>query len=97
MRDIGLIALPSMPAFTLHKLLIASLPIRKEKKEKDLKQVCAVAKRIMAEEKLLGEVRSLFNKMPASWRKKINNSALTISDYVADCRVDFSTILNLSD
>jgi hypothetical protein len=50
LRDIGRIALPSMPAFLLHKLLIASLPIRKEKKEKDFKQVCAVAKRIITAE-----------------------------------------------
>ena len=35
MRDIGRIALPSLPAFTLHKLLIASLPERKEKREKE--------------------------------------------------------------
>ena len=83
LRDIGLIALPSMPAFMLHKLLIASLPIRKEKKEKDLKQVCAVAKRIMAEENLLDEVRRLLKSMPLSWQKKIKASARNISDYVA--------------
>lgn len=97
LRDIGLIALPSMPAFMLHKLLIASLPIRKVKKEKDLKQACAVAKKIVMEEKLMSEVRGLLEKMPVSWRNKINVSALTISDYVIDCQVDFSTILNLSD
>jgi hypothetical protein len=97
LRDIGLIALPSMPAFMLHKLLIASLPIRKEKKEKDFKQVCAVAKRIIAEENLLDEVSRLLKSMPPSWRKKINDSALTISDYVIDCKVEFSTILALSE
>ena len=97
LRDIGLIALPSMPAFMLHKLLIASLPIRKEKKEKDFKQVCAVAKRIMAEENLLDEVRRLLKSMPLSWRKKIKASALGISDYVVDCKVEFPIILGLSE
>jgi len=97
LRDIGRIALPSMPAFTLHKLLIASLPIRKRKKEKDLKQACAVAKKIIMEESLMSEVRGLLKNMPATWRKKINNSALKISDYIADCKVDFSTILSLSE
>ncbi|MCX5890895.1 MAG: GSU2403 family nucleotidyltransferase fold protein [Deltaproteobacteria bacterium] len=95
LRDIGRISLPSMPAFTLHKLLIASLPSRKQKKEKDLIQACAVARKIIMEENLMGEVHGLLKKMPASWRKKINNSALTISNYVADCRVDFSTFLTL--
>lgn len=97
LRDIGLIALPSMPAFMLHKLLIASLPIRKEKKEKDFKQVCAVAKRIIAEENLLDEVRRLLKSMPLSWRKKIKASALGISDYVVDCKVEFPIILGLSE
>lgn len=96
LRDIGLIALPSMPAFMLHKLLIASLPIRKEKKEKDLKQVCALAKKIITEENLLEEVRRLLKNMPSSWRKKINASALSISDYVVDCKLEFPIILGLS-
>jgi hypothetical protein len=86
-----------MSAFMLHKLLIASLPIRKEKKEKDFRQICAVAKKIITEETLIEEVRRLLKSLPSSWRKKINASALSISDYVVDCRVDFPTILNLSD
>ncbi len=94
LRDIGRITLPSMPAFMLHKLLIASLPGRKKKKEKDLRQVCAVAKRIITEENLMEEVRRLWKNMPKSWQNKINASALDISDYVADCKVDFSAILS---
>jgi hypothetical protein len=56
-----------------------------------------VAKKIVLEKNLRGEVRGLLKTMPVSWRKKINNSALTILDYVADCGVDFSIFLNLSD
>ena len=93
-RDIGRIALPSMPAFMLHKLLIASLPARKEKREKDFKQVCAVAKSIIADENLMEEVRRLLKNMPQSWQNKINASALCISDYVADGKVDLSTFLS---
>ncbi len=92
-RDIGRIALPSMHAFMLHKLLIASLPARKEKREKDFKQVGAVAKSIIADENLREEVRRLWKNMPQAWQNKIKASALCISDYVADCKVDFSTIL----
>lgn len=94
LRDIGRIALPSLPAFMLHKLLIASLPLRKDKKEKDLRQACAVAKTVIMAENLMNEIAELLKKMPSSWRKKINNSALTISDHVSDCRVDFSAILS---
>jgi hypothetical protein len=97
LRDIGRLALPSMPAFMLHKLLIASLPIRKGKKEKDLKQACAVAKKIGREENLMEEVHGLLKKMPVPWRKKINASALTISDYVADCKLDFTIFLAIPD
>ena len=97
LRDIGRIALPSLPAFMLHKLLIASLPIRKAKREKDFKQICAVAKKIIIEDDLLKEVRGLLKKMPLSWRKKINASALSLSQELADCKVDFSTILTLSE
>jgi hypothetical protein len=93
-RDIGRLSLPSMPAFMLHKLLIASLPVRKEKREKDFRQVGAVAKSIIADENLMEEVRRLLKNMPKSWQKKINASALCISDYVADCKVDLSTILS---
>jgi hypothetical protein len=39
------------------------------------------------------EVRRLLKNMPQSWQNKIKASALCISDYVADCKVDFSAIL----
>ncbi len=97
LRDIGRIALPSLPAFALHKLLIASLPIRKGKREKDLRQACMVAKRIMIDEKLTKELRSLIKGMPSSWRKKINVSVSSITDSVVDCKVDFSTLMSPSE
>jgi hypothetical protein len=93
LRDIGRIALPSMPAFTLHKLLIASLSERKEKREKDYNQVCAVAKKIITDRNLIDEVRKIFVDMPQSWRKKIRASARNLQEYVVDCSVDFSALL----
>jgi len=93
LRDIGRIALPSMPAFMLHKLLIASLSGRKEKMEKDLKQVCAVAKKIITDNKLIAEVHNIFKHMPRPWRKQINTSVLILQEIGEDCRVDFSIIL----
>lgn len=93
LRDIGRIALPSMPAFTLHKLLIASLAERKEKREKDLKQVCAVAKKIITDRKLIDEVHRILKDMSLKWRKQINQSVLILPEFVEDCNVDFSAIL----
>jgi uncharacterized protein (UPF0147 family) len=77
--------------------LIASFPIRKEKKEKDLKQVCAVAKKIITEETLMVEVRRLMKNLPSSWRNKIEASALSLAAEVVDCKVDFSKILATYD
>ena len=82
-----------MPAFMLHKLLVASLSGRKEKREKDFKQVCAVAKKIITYSKLIDEVHRIFKHMPLSWRKQINTSVMILQEIVEDCRVDFSIIL----
>ena len=94
LRDIGRIALPSMPAFMLHKLLIASLPIRKGKMAKDLKQASAVAKTIIKDSKLRDEVHSILENIPLSWRKKIDTAIQSFSEHDVDCNVDFSMILS---
>lgn len=94
LRDIGRIALPSMPAFALHKLLIASLSERKEKREKDYIQVCAVAKKIVTDRNLIDEVHKIFVSMPQSWRKKISDSVQILPEFVGDCNVDFSALLS---
>jgi hypothetical protein len=93
LRDIGRIALPSMPAFMLHKLLVASLSRRKEKQEKDYKQACAVAKTIIADRNLIDESHRLLKNMPLAWRQRINSSARSLQKFVGDCVIDFSTIL----
>jgi len=74
LRDIGRIALPSLPAFMWHKLLIADLPKRKNKSEKDYIQAVAVGKRIAADQDLIREAGRIMQSIPASWRKKIEKS-----------------------
>jgi hypothetical protein len=96
LRDIGRIALPSMPAFTVHKLLIASLPESKAKRAKDYNQVCAVAKKIITDRNLIAEAQRIFRNMPLGWRKPIHSSARNLQEFVVDCNVDFSIILNES-
>jgi hypothetical protein len=74
LRDIGRIALPSLPAFMWHKLLIADLPQRKNKSEKDYIQAVAVGKRIAADQDLIREAGRIMQSTPGSWRKKIEKS-----------------------
>lgn len=74
LRDIGRIALPSLPAFMWHKLLIADLPMRKNKSEKDYIQAVAVGKRIADDQDLICEASRILQSIPGSWRKKIEKS-----------------------
>jgi len=74
LRDIGRIALPSMTAFMLHKLLIAALPERKEKSEKDYIQAMAVGKKIASDPDLVREAGRIMESIPVSWQKKIEKS-----------------------
>jgi hypothetical protein len=85
-----------MPAFTVHKLLIASLPESKAKRAKDYNQVCAVAKKIITDRNLIAEAQRIFRNMPLGWRKPIHSSARNLQEFVVDCNVDFSIILNES-
>jgi len=74
LRDIGQISLPSLPAFMLHKVLIADLPERKNKSEKDYIQAAAVAKKIAADLNLINEGSRILQSLPISWRKKMEKS-----------------------
>lgn len=74
LRDIGQISIPSLPVFMLHKLLIAALPERKEKSEKDYIQAVAVGKRIAVDLELIQETGRIMQGIPKSWRKKIDKS-----------------------
>jgi hypothetical protein len=94
LRDIGRVALPSLPAFTLHKLLIASLPERKAKREKDYRQACAVVKKIISDKNLINEIQKIFADIPSSWRNKIRTSVQNLPQFGGDCHVDFSTLLS---
>lgn len=74
LRDIGRIAVPSLPAFMWHKLLIADSPERKEKSEKDNIQAVAVGKKIIGDQDLIREAGRIMQSIPKSWQKKIEKS-----------------------
>ncbi|MHB8066346.1 MAG: GSU2403 family nucleotidyltransferase fold protein [Desulfobaccales bacterium] len=81
LRDIGRIALPSLPAFMWHKILIADLPTRKNKSEKDYIQAAAVGKRVAADPDLIREASRIMQSIPGSWRKKIEKSAQKLASH----------------
>jgi hypothetical protein len=87
-RDIGKVTIPALPAFLLHKLLLATIPSRKKKQEKDYRQMIAVAKRIYGDDKLLAEVKQIIQPMRPATLKKIKKSLDILQEYtVLDAEV----------
>ena len=74
-QDIGRIKVPSLPAFMLHKLLVADERKLLEKKEKDYRQADAVAVVIAKDPVLQGEVNRIAHVIHKKWLKKIIKSA----------------------
>jgi len=93
MRQLGKITIPSMPAFFIHKLLVARIRREKDKKEKDYKQVNFVAKRILQEEQLEIEFREIMKGLSVSWIKKIVASSKLLKNYIEPDSPDFASVL----
>jgi hypothetical protein len=74
----------------LHKLLLATIPAGKKKREKDYRQVTAVAKRIYADEKLLEETQQILSRMKLTTLRKVNRSLAILQEYtILDAAVVF--------
>jgi len=80
----GRVTVPSMPAFMIHKLLVAPLRSReqKDKVEKDYRQAHAVAGRIIREDDLVAQTGKIFSGLPAKWRKKVMSSVKAMADHI---------------
>jgi hypothetical protein len=76
-HGVGKVTVPSMPAFMIHKLLVAPLrsTAQKDKVEKDYRQVQAVAKRVVRDEALVAESRRILEDLHKKWARKIVESA----------------------
>ncbi|MGC8490693.1 MAG: GSU2403 family nucleotidyltransferase fold protein [Syntrophobacteraceae bacterium] len=92
-RQVGKISVPSLPAFFVHKLLVA--PLRKEggKKEKDYMQINAIAKRILQQDELVSESSRILAHLPSSWIKKIKSSAHLMEKYLPPDKPDAASVL----
>jgi len=83
-HGVGKVTVPSMPAFMIHKLLVAPLRSReqKDKVEKDYRQVQAVAKRIVRDDALVAESRNILAGIHKRWVRKIVESANAMADHL---------------
>ncbi len=74
-RDLGRVVVPSMAAFFLHKLLVASERRKQDKRLKDYRQVEAVAKAILADPATVEDVKRIADGLHKKWMKKMVTSA----------------------
>ena len=83
-HGVGKVTVPSMPAFMIHKLLVAPLrsTAQKDKVEKDYRQVQAVAKRVVRDEALVAQSRRILDDLHKKWARKIVESAHAMAEYL---------------
>ena len=74
-RDLGRVVVPSIAAFFLHKLLVATQRRQEDKRQKDYRQVEAVAKAILADPALVEDVKRIAAGLHKKWLQKIVTSA----------------------
>lgn len=74
-RDIGTVVVPTMPAFMLHKLIVAERRNKENKRHKDYRQSDAVAKVIVSNTDLIEATGRIFADLHKSWRGNITKSA----------------------
>jgi len=65
------IKIPSMSAFLIHKLIVFQRRQNKEKSLKDLKQIVAVAKRIISDVEEKTRLYRLWKTLSDGWKKKV--------------------------
>lgn len=84
--------LPAPSSFFLHKLLIASLSTRREKKEKDIKQAIHIGNFLVKNKKETEKMISSWEQLSKAWKNKIKKSLEKSIDLIPQERY---TILEL--
>jgi hypothetical protein len=74
----GRVAIPSMPAFLLHKLLVAPRRRLKDKMQKDLHQAWEVALAIWKDDGLTAKTQRVYDDLLPSWKKGIMKTAVPL-------------------
>ena len=79
-RDIGKVVVPTMPAFLLHKLIVAEKRKKEDKRAKDYRQADTVARAIMDDEALIAETGRIFHGLHKAWQGSIEKSARRLAE-----------------
>lgn len=81
-RDLGKVTIPSMPAFLVHKLIIADERRDQGKKTKDYRQTVAVAKAVARDEDLFEEAQAILSGLHKKQRQKVKASCRRAEEYI---------------
>jgi hypothetical protein len=65
---------PAPAAFFLHKMIVATLPERRDKREKDLRQAIYVAKYVLLEPSESDRLLRLWKELPREWKGRVQRA-----------------------
>ena len=81
-RDLGKVTIPSMPAFLVHKLIIADERRDQGKRTKDYRQAVAVAKAVARDADLFEEAQTILSGLHKKQRQKVKASSRRAEEYI---------------
>jgi hypothetical protein len=92
-RGLGKITVPSMPAFMVHKLIVASKRRDPAKKEKDIRQARAVAQVLSGDLDHLAELTAVFAGLHKTRKRMVVKSAKEADQMVSGATAVFLKVL----
>lgn len=84
-RGLGRVVVPSMPAFALHKLIVAGLRREDAKREKDLRQAGAVARAILRSREMVAQAGELGRSFPEKWLSRSRAGVESAASVTPEC------------
>jgi hypothetical protein len=73
---------PTPAAFTIHKLIIATLFKRAGKREKDVRQAIYAGKYVLSERAEMKKLMRLWDRLPRPWKRKVSRALVDALDIV---------------
>ena len=93
-RGLGKITVPSMPAFMVHKLIVAGKRRDPAKKEKDLRQARAVGKVLSGDHDHLAELAAVFGGLHKTRKRMVVTSAREADQMIPGATAVFLQVLD---
>ncbi len=76
------VKVPAPAAFTIHKLIIATLFTRANKKEKDIRQAVYAGKYVLGERSEMSKMLRFWEHLPRPWKRKVGRALVDALDIV---------------